>query len=335
MKKLTALILSLVLCLSMMACTATAEIDGPLSVAIVVAGTQGDRSFYDSSIAGLRQLEAQYGVEGKIFECAEDASKYEMSLVTAAETCDIVVAVGWQFWDALAGNAAQPGVPVDFPETKFLFIDNGLDGVGENLMSIIYAQNEGSFLTGYIAGKMTKTGKIGVVGGQNSDTINDFIVGYEAGAQYAKADIVVERKYTEDFEDPSKGKEAALALYGGGCDIVFAVAGKTGEGVFEAAAETGHYAIGVDSDQKYINPEVIICSMVKEVGLSISNTIADMANNFQAGQIWCADMATGYIGVAYGDDTMPQQVSDELKAEVEELKNKIISGEIVVPSALQ
>ena len=254
--------------------------------------------------------------------------------MTAAENCDVVIAVGWQFWDALCGTEKTPGVPVDFPETKFIFIDNGLDGVGDNLMSIIYKQNEGSFLVGYIAGTMSKTGKIGVVGGEDSDTINDFIVGYEAGAQYAKADTVVERKYTDDYEDPAKGKEAALALYDMGCDIVFAVAGKTGEGVFEAAAETGNYAIGVDSDQKYINPDLILCSMVKRVNKSIYDVVSDMDGKFQPNQIWSADMATGYIDVAYGTEDMPQQVSDELKAEVEELKAKIISGEIVVPSTL-
>lgn len=333
MKKIISLLIALVLCLSV--AVAPAMADDSLSVAIVVAGTLGDRSFYDSANEGLQQLAADMGVTPKVFECREDASLFESSLVDAAENYDVVAAVGWQFWDALAGTADQPGVPADFPDVKFIFIDNGLDGVGDNLMSIVYAQNEGSFLTGYIAAKMSKTAKIGVVGGQNSDTINDFIVGYEAGAQYANPGIAVERQYTEDFEDPSKGKEAALALYDGGCDIVFAVAGKTGEGVFEAAAETGNYAIGVDSDQKYINPDVIICSMVKNVGKSIYDTIANLDANFQGGQIWTADMATGYIDVAYGDETMTQQVSDELKAEVEALKEKIVSGEIIVPSALK
>ncbi|MGN0779511.1 MAG: BMP family protein [Aristaeellaceae bacterium] len=332
MKKFLAMLLTLIL---LVACMAPALADSNnLSVAVVLAGTQGDRSFYDSSVEGLNQLVADFGVLPKIFECKEDASLYESSLVTAAENCDVVIAVGWQFWDALSGTEKTPGVPVDFPETKFIFIDNGLDGIGDNLMSIVYKQNEGSFLVGYIAGTMSKTGKIGVVGGEDSATINDFIVGYEAGAQYANAATVVERKYTDDYEDPAKGKEAALALYDSGCDIVFAVAGKTGEGVFEAAAETGNYAIGVDSDQKYINPDLILCSMVKKVNKSIYDVVSDLEGMFQPNQIWNADMATGYIDVAYGTEDMPQQVSDELKAQVEELKAKIISGEIVVPSAL-
>lgn len=327
MKKFLSLLMALVLCLSCFAISAMAD-DEALSVAVVVAGTLGDRGFYDSSVEGLNQLVADYGVTPKVFECKEDGSLYENSLYDAADTCNVVIAVGWQFWDYLGTACAE------YPDVKFIFIDNGLDGVGDNLMSVVYAQNEGSFLVGYIAAKMTKTGKIGVVGGEDNATINDFIVGYEAGAKYANADVVVERQYAQTYEDPAKGKECALALYDSGCDIVFAVAGKTGEGVFEAAVETGCYAIGVDSDQKYINPDVILCSMVKQVGKSIYDVVADMDNKYLPGQIWTADMQNTYIDVAYGTEDMTQQVSDELKAEVEELKNKIVSGEIEVPTAL-
>jgi len=327
MKKLVSLLLALVMMLSVAVIPALA--DDNLSVAIVVAGSLGDRSFYDSANEGLSKLVADFGVTPKVIECKEDGSLFESSLVSAAETCDVVVAVGWQFYDAL-----DSGLAIDFPEVQFIFIDNELSDRGENLMSIIYAQNEGSFLVGYIASKLTKTNKIGVVGGQDAPTINDFIVGYEAGAKYGNANVTVDKKYAETYEDPSKGLELAKALYDGGCDIVFAVAGKTGEGVFEAAAETGNYAIGVDSDQKYINPDVILCSMVKDVGLSIYTTISDLEANYFGGTTWTADMASGYIGVGYGDDTMTQQVSDELKAEVEDIAQKIISGEIEVPTAL-
>lgn len=328
MKKLVALLLSLILSLGCLTALAESE---PLKVTIVVAGTLGDRSFYDSANAGLEMLMADYGVAGKVVECREDFSLMENALIEAAEDSDIVIPVGWQFWDYLVNV-----VPA-MPDTKFIFIDNGLDGVGDNLMSIIYAQNEGSFLVGYIAAKMSKTGKIGAVGGEDSVTINDFMVGYKAGAAYAgmdEANVLVQ--YAGNFEDPAKGKENALALYGLGCDVVFQVAGKTGEGVFEAAAETGNYAIGVDSDQKYINPDVILCSMIKEVGTSIYETIgayiADPAS-FKGGQIWMADMASGFIGVGYGEEGAVQQVPDALKLEAEALAEKIISGEIEVPTA--
>lgn len=327
MKKLVALLLSAILCLSMVVVPALA--DGTPSVCIVVAGSFGDRSFYDSSKEGIDALAADFGTVTGALECKEDASLYETYLFDAAEQYDIVAAVGWQFWDALA---ASDGVLDAFPDVKFLFIDNDLDPKPENLMPIVYAQNEGSFLVGYIAAKLSQTGVIGAVGGEDSDTINDFLIGYKAGAEYANPEIKVEFSYTNDFEDPAAGKEHARALYDKGCDIVYQVAGKTGEGVFEAAAEVGKYAIGVDGDQKFINPDVIICSMVKRVGASIYDVVANPDEVFTPGQTWSANMADGYIDVVYGTDDMPQQVSAELKAEVEQLKALIVAGEIVVPS---
>ena len=332
MKKLSSRILVVVMVL-VVAMTLTncqkANTEENLKVAVVLAGATGDRSFYDSANEGLQTLMTAGGVQGTLIECQNDASMFTTNLISAAESNDVVVAVGWEFRDVLTECVPQ------MPDTKFIFVDNGLDGVGDNLLSITYAQNEGSFLVGYIAGKLTTTGKIGAVGGEDSETINDFIVGYEAGAKYANPDIQVQTQYAGTYEDPARGKELALALYDGGCDIVFQVASRTGEGVFEAAAERGLLAIGVDSDQKYINPEVIICSMIKQVSLSIEQTVSALLDDgtWNGGEIWVADMSTGLIDVGYGDDTMTQQVSDELKAEVEQIKADIISGEIDVPTA--
>ena len=333
MKKWISLMLVIAMALCLSACAKTDDADESLKVAVVLAGATGDRSFYDSANEGLQALIAAGGVKGTLLECQNDASMFTTNLISAAESNDVVVAVGWEFWDALTEYAPQ------LPDTKFIFVDNGLDGVGDNLLSITYAQNEGSFLVGYIAGKLTQTNKIGAVGGEDSETINDFIVGYRAGAEYANPDVEVQTQYANTYEDPAKGKELALVLYDNGCDIIFQVASRTGEGVFEAAAERGMYAIGVDGDQKYINPDVIICSMVKEVGLSIQQTVTALLNDgtWEGGQIWVADMATGLVDVVYGiesgENAMPQQVSDELKAEVEQIKDAIINGEIEVPTA--
>ncbi len=325
MKKFFAFLLAAMMLLAMVPALA----DPTPSVCIVVAGSLGDRSFYDSANEGITALAADFGTVTSVIECKEDASLYENALFDAAEKYDIIAAVGWQFYDALSD---ENGVLSAFPDKQFLFIDNALEEIPENLMCITYTQNEGSYLAGYIAASLSQTGIIGVVGGEDSDTINDFIVGYEAGALYRNPDCKVLKQYANDYEDPAKGKSCAEALYGAGADIVFAVAGKTGEGVFEAAKEVNKLAIGVDGDQKYIDPDRIICSMVKKVGQSIYDVAAN-PDKFAGGTVWSADMETGYIDVVYGTEDMPQQVSDELKAEVEEIKAKIISGEIVVPTA--
>lgn len=331
MKKIISLMLVLLMVLASV--VSLAETAKTPSACIVVAGTFGDRGFYDSAKAGMEALQADYGTEIGMMECNEDGSLYEAYLFEAAEQYDMVFAVGWQFWDALA---ADDGVLQAYPDVKFVFIDNGLDGVGDNLMSVVYAQNEGSFLAGYVAAKLSQTGKLGAVGGEDSETINDFIVGYEDGAKYANPDCEVIVRYANGYEDPASGKEMANALYNAGCDIVYAIAGNTGNGVYEAAKETGHFAVGVDSDVKFICPEAIICSMVKQVGQSIYGIVSN-PEMFLPGQIWEADMGAGYIGVAYGneeDGTIePMHVSAELQAEVENIKQMIISGEIVVASA--
>ena len=330
MKKILAVLLCLTMLLSLSACAvAETEETKPLKVALCVANTLGDLGFYDSANAGLKALEADYGVIGKVVECQSDASMYEPALFSAAEENDIVVAVGWEFWDGL--TAVVP----EMPDTKFIFVDNGLDGVGDNLLSIVYAENQGSFLAGYIAMSISQSKIVGVVGGMDEETTNNFIVGYKQGALYADPNgTVLDPMYATGWEDPANGKECAMTLYNQGADVVFHVAGKTGLGVFEAAKETGKYAIGVDSDQKYIDPEHIVCSMEKMVGDSIYDVIATYITDgtFDGGQIWTADMSTGFVAIGYGDETMTQQVSDELKAEVDVLAQKIISGEIVVDS---
>ncbi len=324
MKKITALLLSLLLITVYI--PAFARSAKPV-VTLVVAGGLGDRSFYDSSNEGLQMLINELGVEGKIIECKEDQSLYTAQLITAAEVSDYVVAVGWQFYDGL-----QEVAPA-MPDVKFVYVDQELAGI-PNLVSIPYTANEGSFLVGYVAGKLSKTNKVGAVGGMSDAVINDFLVGFRQGARYASSATQVEFIYAGSYEDPAKGKECALTLFSRGCDVVFAVAGKTGEGVIEAAAEQGKYAIGVDADQKYINPDVIVASMKKNVGLSIYTAIKDdMVNGiWKGGTAWLADMASGFVDIGYGTEDMPQQVSEELKAQVENIKQLIITKKIVVDS---
>ena len=233
--------------------------------------------------------------------------------------------MGWEFYDIAE-------VAPSYPDVKFIWIDNATDEPVPNVLNITYAQNEGSFLAGYIAASMSKTGVVGAVGGQDQPVINDFIVGYKQGALAANPEIKVVTNYTNDYDDPAKGKDCAIALNDQKADVIFQIASAAGDGVFQAAKQRGFYAIGVDSDQKYIDPEVIICSMKKEVGNSIYDAVAKLANGDASlwGTTWVADMSNGYVGIGYGDDAMTQQVSADLKAAVEEMAQKIISGEIKV-----
>jgi basic membrane protein A len=332
MKKIISVLLILTMILSafsLAGCSSKSSgEDSDLVVSVVVSSRFGDKSFNDSAKAGADKLKENYGVTVKTIECGEE--NFKQSMMQAAEASDIVIPVGYQFSDI-------PEVANDYPDTKFIWVDNVAEGIEElnNVLCITYAQNEGSFLAGYIAAKMSTSGVVGVVGGQKNNTIDDFVVGYEEGAKYANPSIKVVINYANTYEDPAKGKECALALNGQGADVIFQVAGNTGNGVFEAAQEAGFYAIGVDQDQKISAPkfdEQIICSMKKEVGESIYYIIEQYIKDgtWEGARVWVADMPTGYISIAYGDETSKQQVSDELKKEVEEVSQKITNGEIVV-----
>lgn len=329
MKKVFALLLSCVLLCGILAgCagdtkdTTPQDGNGP-TMAVVVAGTFGDRSFYDSSKEGADRLAADFGVQVKTIEC--NNVDHTQQIRNAADAAELVVLVGWEFYDVET-------VAPEYPDVHFIWIDNATSAPVENVLNITYAQNEGSFLAGYIAAKMSSSGVIGAVGGEDSDTINDFIVGYRQGAQYANPAIQVEVQYAGTYDDPAVGKECALTLNEKGADVVFQIASKTGDGVFQAAQEKNFYAIGVDSDQKYIADDVIICSMMKRVNDSIYQAVSDYleGDTSKWGTTWVADMASGFVGISYGEEGAIQQVSDDLKAEVEELAQKIVSKEIVV-----
>ena len=333
MKKSISLLLVLALILSLFALVGcggedTGADDEALKVAVVVSAGFGDKSFNDSAKEGADRLAAEKGVQVSTIECKNEG--YKQKMMDAAESADVVVAVGWECYEIAE-------VAPEYPDTKFIWVDNPAENIEEipNLLCITYAQNEGSFLVGYIAANMSKTGVIGAVGGTDGDTINDFIVGYKQGAEYANPDVKVEIVYSNDYEDPALGKECALSLADKGADVIFNITGNTGNGIFEAAKENSFYAIGVDSDQKLTNPEyddVIICSMKKEVGLSIYDTIVAYMDEdiWEGGQIIVTDMSTGHISVAYGDENSTQQIGDDLKAEVDELAAKIVAGEIEV-----
>ena len=329
MKKLIAVMLTFVLALSLLAgCASGApsadNASSDLTVALVVAGTFGDRSFYDSSKAGCDKLAAE-GVQVKTIECKNE--NHTQQIYNAADSTDVIVLVGWEFWEVEA-------IAAEYENVRFIWIDNATAEPVANVLNITYAQNEGSFLAGYIAAKTSKTGVIGAVGGEDSGTINDFIVGYKQGALYANPAIDVQVQYSNTYDDPAVGKDCALILNEKGADVIFQIASKCGDGVFEAAKEKGFYAIGVDSDQKYIDPEVIICSMCKEVGDSIYDAVKQHIEKGDDcglwGTTWVADMATGYVGIGYGEEGAVQQVPDDVKLEVEGLAKKIVSGEIKV-----
>jgi len=313
-----------------------AEKQEPIKAALVLSGGLGDRSFYDSSHEGFERAKNELGIEGSVLECKNDPSLYQDQLIQASENAQVVVVVGFEFYDVIQEVAPE------YPEVNYIYLDNVIEGI-DNLTSISYLENEGTFLAGALAAMLTQETSIegineakiiGMVGGVDLPVIRNFQIGYEEGAKYIDEEVRVETIYAGDFEDPAKGKECALALYAKGADIVFHAAGKTGEGVFEAAKEVKAYAIGVDTDQRYINPDVIVASMIKGVGLSVFETIKKIQDGtFQPGKVIYYGINEDGVDIGYGTPDMKQIVPEEIKDKIEEIKAKVKSGEIQVPTA--
>lgn len=285
-----------------------------------------DQSFNAAAWAGLQRAKTEHKIEGRFLESREQADYVTNLSRLAQQGYHIVFAVGFMMEDALAQVA-----PAN-PNTKFAIID-GKAPDASNCVALQFREEEGCFLAGYLAGKMTKTGAIGFVGGVESPLITKFEVGYIAGAKTARPDIRVVVKYVGSWDDNSKGKEAAEAEFRDGADIIFHAAGKAGLGVIDAAAEKGEgfYAIGVDKDQDSIRPGRVLTSMMKDVETAVFQTIGELI----AGK-WTP--GTKVFGIKEGGVRLSEmkhtreKVPTGVLTKLQDLAQQIADGKLKVPT---
>ncbi|MBU7032745.1 MAG: BMP family ABC transporter substrate-binding protein [Theionarchaea archaeon] len=294
--------------------------------AIVFAtGGLGDKSFNDSCYEGAMRIKEEFEVDFDYVEPTAIA-EYEGFLRQYAktETYEIIISIGFDQADALTVVAEE------YPNQKFAIVDMEVDK--PNVASLIFREHEGAFLVGVAAAKKTETEKLGFVGGMDIPLIRRFLAGYKYGAEYVNPDIEVSWKYVDNWSDPAKGKELALAQFDDGADILFIAAGRSGLGAIQACYEQHALAIGVDSDQSQtvegVPPETFLCSMMKRVDIAVYETVRSaLLGTFQAGRN-SYGVAENGVGPFW---TLIAQ-SQELQDEIEELRMKIATGEIQVPS---
>ncbi len=298
-------------------------------------GGRGDQSFNDSAAAGLDKAAAEFGVETKEAAAtngeAESARAERLQQLIDAGYTNIV-AVGFAYAGAV-GTIAKEN-----PEVKFAIVDDASEAsTGANIMNITFAEQEGSFLVGAAAALKSKTGKLGFVGGVETDLIKKFEAGFKAGVKAANPEATVSSKYLTQppdfsgFGDVAKGKAAAEGMYQGGADIVYHAAGGSGGGVFTAAKAAKKLAIGVDSDQALTAAEdvrsVIMTSMIKRVDTGVYTFIKSIHDgSFKAGNT-VFDLKADGVGYSTTGG-MVDDIADKLEA----YKADIISGKIVVPA---
>lgn len=310
--------------------------------ALFIAGTLGDKSFNDSAARGIAAVQARWNLRARVIEGGYDPTRWEASVTDLAD--------GGDFDLVITGNFAM--VPIverlaqAYPAMHFILYDAAVDYgrcACANVYSILFRQNEGAFLAGWLATRLAGDSRhVGVIGAMQIPVIDDFLNGYTTGAKAADPSVAVTRQYVNSFKDPAAGKEIAKATYGQGAMVIFQAAGASGQGVIEAAAEAQRYVIGVDSDQYAVystaDPErakFIVTSVMKDVDVALEQAIAaDIHHTLPFGTVASIGLAEGGISLAPTSEVW-RSLPASLLGELADVQARIVAGKIMVPSVFR
>ncbi|OBQ78089.1 MAG: BMP family ABC transporter substrate-binding protein [Mesorhizobium sp.] len=287
-------------------------------------GGKFDKSFNEAAYNGAEKFKKETGVAYVEFEVS-NASQREQALRRFAEDGrNPIVMAGFAWEDALKKVAAE------YTDLNFAIIDDAVDL--PNVRSLVFKENEGSYLVGILAAMASKSKKVGFVGGMDIPLIRKFECGYVGGAKSAGATEVIQNMTGDTpaaWNDPAKGGEIAKTQIDQGADVVYAAAGGTGVGVLQAAADAGKLGIGVDSNQNGLQPGKVLTSMMKRVDVAVYNAFMDGKNGTFKGGVENLGLKEGGVDYAM-DDNNKALVTDEMKAAVEKAKADIIAGKVQV-----
>jgi basic membrane protein A len=311
--------------------------DNPLKVALVLHGTLGDKSFFDSAAVGMEKSQKELPVTVKIIELGYDRSKWQPGLADAADSgYDVIIAGTFDMTGYIVDLAKQ------YPDVKFIDFDDSPDFAKcaadcKNILAVQYGTSTAGYLAGYAAAKISKSGILATILGMEFPTVTDFKTGFDQGAKEANPKVNILNAVAGTFSDPAKGKEIALAQLNQGADIIFPIAGGTGIGALQAVKDAGKLAVGVDSDQATIfaatdpaQAEVIFTSVEKKVGeslfLALKGTIDGTAPYGSREVLGLKDGAVGISKNQWYEKLVPADVRTEIEAK----EKAIIAGEITV-----
>jgi basic membrane protein A len=299
---------------------------------IIAQGGLGDQSYNDLAFAGFQAALKATGIRGKPVESQQVVAQGNDILRRAADAgFGLIVDLEFSHGEAI-GEIAQ-----EYPNTNFVILNQVVKG--DNIASVLFQEQEGSYLAGALAGLVTTDAAIrginekpiiGVIGGTKSVGIDKFIVGYIQGARDMNPAVKVKVAYANSFGDPALGLQMAKAVFDEGSDIIYQVAGGTGIGIIRAAKETGHYAIGVDTDQDGLAPGHVLTSMIKRTDLAVETMVRDYAaGKFPAGKIVALGLNENGVGLSpmkYTKALIPASIL----ARVDAAKAAILAGQIKV-----
>ena len=289
-------------------------------------GGKFDKSFNEGVFNGAQRFKKESGVDFRDLEIQNDAQREQVLRKFAKDGFSPIMTVGFA-WATALGKVAD-----EFPNTKFGIIDMVVDK--PNVQSIVFKEQESSFLVGALAAMVSKTGKVGFVGGMDIPLISKFECGYAHGVKYAsdgKDEVFANMTGTTPaaWNDPVKGGELAKSQIDRGADVVYAAAGSTGQGVLKAAADAGKLSIGVDSDQDYMFPGKVLTSALKHVDVATYKSFMDAKDGIWKPGIQVLGLKDGGVDYAI-DEYNKSLLTPEIKAKLDAIKADIISGKIQI-----
>ena len=303
-----------------------------LGMLIGVAGL-GDQSFNDMIYSGMIKAKQEFDLSLIIEDGEKSEPGFSRSMQRLLDKgASIIVVNGFHLKDLVHDYAKR------YPDRYFILHDAGLPDL-PNVVSIIYADHEGSFLAGALAGMMTKTGKVGFLGGVDIPIIHVFMAGYRQGALYSNPKIQIREEFVTQspdlsgFRNPAAGYEHATKIFQSGVDILFVAAGLTGNGALQAASDANAFAIGVDSDQDHLAPGHVLTSMMKRLDVSTYREVSKiMTGKFIPGiqTYGLQENGVGLSTMKFTRNLIPPSVLQRL----DEIQADIISGRITVHTTL-
>ncbi|MBX9459766.1 MAG: BMP family ABC transporter substrate-binding protein [Rhizobium sp.] len=289
-------------------------------------GGKFDKSFNEAAYNGAEKFKAETGIEYREFEIANDAQREQALRKFAGDGNNPIVVAGFSW------AAALEKIAPEYPDTKFAIIDMVVVGQ-PNVKSIVFKEQEGSYLAGIMAALAATSNKVGFVGGMDIPLIHKFACGYVGGVKSVKPDAEVFQAYTGSdpsaWNDPVKGGEITKSQISQGADVVYHAAGGTGVGVLQAAAEAGKLGIGVDSNQNGLQPGKVLTSMLKRVDVAVYSSFMDAKDDKFVADIQNLGLKEEGVGVAL-DDNNKALVTPEMTAAVDKAKADIIAGTVTV-----
>ncbi len=322
--------------------------EGMTACQVTDTGGIDDKSFNQTAYAGLEQAQEELGVEAKFLE-SSTPNDFEPNINAFIEQgCDIIITVGFLLGDATAAAAeANPDQKFAIVDVDFFDFEKGEDVVYDNAKELTFQTDQAAFLAGYVAAGMSETGKIGTYGGINIPPVSIFMNGWLAGANYwnetkgAAVEVLgwdgKDGLFTGDFEDQDKGRNTTESLLDEGADVILPVAGPVGLGSAAALQDAGEGSlVWVDTDgcvsvEEYC--DLFLTSVMKNMNIAVYDAIASVVDGSFEGGLYSGTLENGGVGIAPFNE-FDSQIDDTIKTEVEELQQKIISGEIVVADYL-